>query len=202
MKIAAQIRQHIQKIPQGEPFLSSSLLQYGSRAAVDKTLSRLAHAKEIARVARGVYVRPKHSPYVGEVLPSPLTIAKTIAKKTDSIVQVQGAEAIRQFGFTTQIPAHPVFYTTGQSRQFKLGNLEITLKHVSPRKLVFPESKVGLAILALWYLGKAHVTAQSIAMIKRKLTQEEFKKFNASIEYMPGWMINAVIQYKKEMMNG
>jgi hypothetical protein len=201
MNTSAHIRQYIQKTPRGTPFSSSALLKYGSRASIDKTLSRLTTSKKIVRVTRGVYVRPKINPYIGEVLPEPLSIVKTIAKKTGSTVQVHGAEAIRQFGFTTQVPAHPVFYTTGPSRQFMLGNLEITLKHISPRKLVFPESRVGLAILALWYLSKKQVTPHSIEMIKRKLTRAEFEKFKSSTEHMPGWMIEAVVQYKKKTIH-
>lgn len=198
MSISTQIQHYIEKLPREKPFLSFTLLKYGSRTAIDKTLSRLANTGIIVRITPGVYARPGQNRYVGKVLPAPFEIAKAIAAKTGSIVQVHGIEAARQFGFTTQVPAHPIYYTTGPSREFKLGNLEVTLKHISPRKLVLTESKIGLAILALWYLGKKQVTLQSIEMIKRKLTEKEFEKFKSSIEYMPYWMIEAISQHEKE----
>lgn len=201
MNTSVEIQHYIGRLSKEKPFLSSMLLKYGSRAAIDKTLSRLAKNGEIVRITRGVYARPGHNPYVGEVLPGPFEIAKTIAAKTNSLVQVHGIEAARQFGFTTQVPAHPTFYTTGPSREFMLGNLEIHLKHISPRKLVLTESKAGLAILALWYLGKKQVTAQSIEVIKEKLNEKEFEKFTSSVEYMPHWMIEAISAHQKREFN-
>lgn len=90
------------------------------------------------------------------------------------------------------------FFTTGPSRQFKINNLEVALKHVSPKKLPFPESKVGLAILALWHLSKNQVAVTTIQVIKNKLTTEEFEKFKSAKEYMPGWMADVVFQSEKE----
>ncbi len=128
-------------------------------------------------------------------MPEPFKVVEAMAKKTNEIIQVSGAEAARQLGLSTQVPAQPIFLTTGQSRRFSIGNLEVTLKHVSRKKIPFPESKVGLAILALWYLGKKLATPQTIEKIERKLTATEFEKFQSSREYMPAWMSNAVLQY-------
>jgi len=202
MSISTEIQQHIEKFPREKPFLSSKLFKYGSRTAVDKTLSRLASTGKIVRIARGIYARPGKNRYVGQVLPGAFEIAKTIAAKTNSIVQVHGAEAARQFGFTTQVPAQPIFYTTGQSRELKLGNLKIAFKHISPRKLALAESRVGLAILALWYLGKKQVTPQSIEAIEKKLSEEKFEKFKSSTKYMPYWMIEIISQYEKAKSHG
>ena len=83
------------------------------------------------------------------------------------------AEAARQFGLSTQVPTQPVFLTTGQSRRFNIGGLEVILKHASRK--ILPESKAGLAILALWYVGKEQVTNQTIEQIQKKLTRPEFE---------------------------
>lgn len=197
MKTTSKIQQVIQKMPPGQPFTTATLMDNGARAAVDQAISRLASARKIVRITRGVYVRPEVNRFVGQVLPSPLKVAEAIAKKTNEIIQVSGAEAARQFGLTTQVPAQPVFLTTGQSRRFNIGSLEVTLKHVSRKKIPFPKSKIGLAILALWYLGKNQVTYHTIEKIKIKLSPQEFKKFTSAAEYMPVWMNHAVLQYEK-----
>ncbi len=64
---------------------------------------------EIARVSRGVFVRPKKSRYVGEVMPEPSKVAQAIANAHGETIQVQGAEAARLLGLTTQMPLQPVF---------------------------------------------------------------------------------------------
>lgn len=195
MNTTYRVQKYVQKAPRGKPFTTTALIRYGTRAAIDQALSRLASTGKIIRLTRGVYVRPEVSRFVGQVLPEPFKVVEALAKKTNEIIQVSGAEAARRFGLSTQVPAQPIFLTTGQSRRFNMGSLEITLKHVSRKKMPFPESKVGLAILALWYLGKKQVTPQTIEKIKKKLTLHEFEKFKSSREHMPAWMSNTVLQY-------
>jgi hypothetical protein len=196
MKTMKMIQQYIQKRPHGEPFTTAKLTQFGARTAIDQALSRLSTNGKIIRLTRGVYVRPEESRYVGQVLPEPLKVVKAIAKNTNEIIQVSGAEAARQLGLSTQVPTQPIFLTTGPSRHFNIGSLEVTLKHVSRKKIPIPESKAGLAILALWYLGKNIISYETINKIEKKLTSQEFEKFISSPEYMPGWMNNIVLQYK------
>jgi hypothetical protein len=195
------IQQHIQKMPPGRPFTTATLIKYGGRAAVDQSLSRLTNAGKIVRLTRGVYVRPEKNRFVGLVLPEPFKVAEAIAKKANEQIQVSGAEAARQLGLSTQVPAKPLFLTTGQSRRFKMGGLEVTLKHVSRKKIPLIGSKAGLSILALWYLGKNLVTYQSIKQIEKKLGAQEFQKFMSSTEYMPVWMSNVVLHYKNTKEN-
>ena len=197
MNTTYQIHMHVKRTPRGKPFTTYSLLEFGARAAIDKALSRLASSGEIVRLTRGVYVRPEQNRFVGQVLPEPYKIAQVIAKKTNEVVQVSGAEAARQLGLSTQVPAQPIFLTSGQSRRFKIGGLEITLKHISKRKIPLSESKVGLAISAIWYLGREHATTQTIEAIKKKLSPQEFIKFVSSTKYMPAWMSNLVLQYQR-----
>ncbi len=196
MSTTHKVQQYVQKTPRGKPFTTSALMGFGTRAAVDQALSRLTATGKVVRLTRGVYVRPEENRFVGQVLPEPFKVAEAIAKKTNEQIQVSGAEAARQLGLSTQVPAQPIFLTTGQSRKFNLGGLEVTLKHVSRKKIPLSESKVGLAILALWYLGKTLISKETINKIENRLTPQEFEKFTSSTEYMPAWMSNVVLQYK------
>ena len=120
-------------------------------------------------------MRPEENRFVGQVLPEPFKVAEVIAKKTNEIIQVSGAEAARQLGLSTQVPAKPVFLTTGQSRQFNIGDLEVTLKHVSRKKIPMPESKDGLAIVALWYLGKNLTLLKQLRKSRRNSPSRNLK---------------------------
>ncbi|NLN94534.1 MAG: type IV toxin-antitoxin system AbiEi family antitoxin domain-containing protein [Candidatus Hydrogenedens sp.] len=194
----AKIMEHINSLPLGEPFTLQEFVGMGSRAAVDQALSRMTKAGHLSRVARGVYVRPKISPHVGEVPPEAFSVAKVIARKTGSQIQVSGAEAARRMGFTTQVPTRSVFYTNGPSRRIALGNVEIILKKISRQKLALAGRPAGIALTALWYLGKDAVTTESIKQIKSKLPQNEFDLLCSSLRFMPGWMHDAFIKFKRE----
>ncbi|HAC29030.1 MAG TPA: hypothetical protein DCF82_14640, partial [Marinobacter hydrocarbonoclasticus] len=66
---------------------NSRFLRLGSRAAVDKALSRLVEEGAIQRVARGVFVRPKQSRFVGNVMPDVSRVVEVIARDHGETVQ-------------------------------------------------------------------------------------------------------------------
>lgn len=202
MKITQHITENINSIPEGVPFASSQFLKYGSRNSVDQAIVRLMKRGEITRVTRGVYVKPKHNRFTSIVLPSPLEIAQFIASKTGTIVQVHGAEAARHFGLTTQMPTQAIYLTNGPSRKLTIGRLQLTLKHVTPRKLVYAGTKIGLAITALWYLGKQQVNEQTITKIKSQLTKKEYQELINSINQMPVWLANTIQKYSRWHQHG
>lgn len=195
MSTAKLVRQFVEAQPLGEPFTPASLLRFGTRKAVDLELARLVKSSPLMRAARGVYVRPKSNKFVGVVPPAPFEIAMTIAGGN---VEVHGAEAARQFGLSTQMQVQPVYYTTGPARRIKYGGMQIRLKHISSRKIVAPGTNVGLAISALWYLGKSQVGKATFATIRKKLTEAEYTQLKDSVPQMPAWMAEGLMRYERE----
>lgn len=194
---AESIRKRIESLPVGVPFLPSAFLDCGTRATVDQTLSRLVKSGMIMRVSRGVLVRPEVSRHVGKVMPEPIKIAQAIAKTTGDIVQVHGAEAARRLDLSTQVPTQPVFYTSGPSKRIHMGEMEIRLQHVCPRKLALAGRPAGLALSALWYLGKAEVTVATIEKIRAKLPPDEFDALKAAASVMPAWMSDTLFRQEQ-----
>lgn len=197
IKTAQLIRQRIEEIPLGEPFAPNFFLQCGTRESVDQTLSRLVKAGAIERVTRGTYVRPEMNRFVGKVMPEPIKVAQTIAKNTGAIVQVHGAEAARKLELTTQTQMKTIFMTSGPSRRIQMGAMEVRLQHVCQRKLALAGRPAGLAITAMWYLGKKEVTPSLVEKIRRKLSIEEFEELRSATSVMPAWMSNVMSQYER-----
>ncbi len=195
MKVAQNIAHKVHLIPEGLPFSSSQFLKYGSRNTIDQTIGRMVKQGIIIRVSRGIYLKPKKSRLAGPILPSSWEIAQFIAKKTGAIIQVHGAEAARYFGLTTQMPTQAIYLTNGPNRKLCIGNLNITLKHVSPRKLIYTGSKVGMAITALWYIGKEEINENIIAKVCAQLTKNEYDEFINAIGQMPVWLANTIQKY-------
>lgn len=196
MNAVKQISTYIQKMPYDEPFTNNELLKFGSRANVDQILSRFVRAKVLTRVARGIFVKPKESSN-GQTFPAPNKIVKAFSSVYGEIIMQHGAEAARQLELTTQVPTTPVFLTNGSTRHIKVGKTEITLKHVSNRKVANAGTIAGLVISALWYLGKNQVNKNTIEHIERKLTPQQFKLVEKNMSSMPIWMANAFYNYRK-----
>jgi hypothetical protein len=201
MTVTEAIRKHIKSIKKGKPFTSSRFLKLGSRAAMDKAVSRLVEEGGIQRLARGVFVRPETSPFIGNVMPEISEIVEVIAKDHGETIQVHGAEAARRFKLSTQMPTTPVFYTSGPGRKIKIGNMTVKLMHTtSHRRGQFAGQKIGLALSALWYLGKNNVNPSVVRKVRSGLSSREFEALrNADV---PAWMSEALNSVEPEAANG
>jgi hypothetical protein len=185
--------------PLGEPFTSSELLELGTRAGVDHALSRLSGAGTIERLAPGLFVRPRQSKYVANVATSPEKIVEAIARKSQSLVEVHGAQAAREFGFTTQVSMRPVFVTTGPAREIPYGKSTIVLRHAAPSRMLLAGRPAGRAFSALMYLGRNLVTEETITMIQAKLPTEEFEALYQARASMPSWLNDILYRYERAM---
>ena len=191
-RVIPTIRERIGRKPYGVPFVSSEFLNLGMRAAVDQALSRLVRAGAIRRVSRGVFIRPVHNPYVGQVLPGVREIVERLAKRKGYRIQEHGAELARRFGLSTQMATHQIFLTNGPSRKMRIGNGEVQLRHVAERKLRPRNSKAGEVISLLWYLGKDAVEEGVLEKIKSRLSEEEVREVTEMSPLMASWMADAV----------
>ena len=198
MKAIDRVRECIKEIKEGDPFTAASLRHLASAENVRQILNRLVKAGEIKRVARGVYAKPKHTPKVGKTLPSTTEIAKLIAKSTGETIGLHGAEAARQLQLTTQVPMKLVFYTTGYTREIKIRNQLVFLKHVNPSKIIAPGTIAGTVISALLFLGKEKVSLRTLQKIENQLTPEEFETILKEIQYMPAWMANVFYRFQQK----
>jgi len=177
----------------GEPFTSTGFLDCGTRASVDQTLSRLIKAGAIERVTRGLFVQPEASRFAGKVMPEPTKVVQAFAEASGSIVQIHGAEAARQLELSTQVTMQPVYSTSGPSRRIRIGAMEIRLNHVSSHKLALAGRPAGLALSALWYLGKKGVTPSVLDKIRRKIPSSEFEALRSCRK--PSWMSDVFFKY-------
>jgi len=176
----------------GKPFSRAVFVQAGSRASVDKALSLLVQCGSLERVSRGVYMRPKLSKYTGRLVrPSPLTVMEVIAKANGETIQIHGAEAVRRLGLSTQMQVVPTFYTSGVTRDIKVGNAVVRLRHASSDRLQHAGTKVGMVLSALHYLGKEGVSTQVVSRITNAMNGEELLKLRAC--RMPAWMRSALL---------
>lgn len=56
----------------------------------------------------------------------------------------------------------------------------------NPRRLQFAGEAAGLALAALWYLGKSEATVDTVATIRSAIGPEAFEKLRSA--QVPAWM--------------
>ena len=182
------VRKRISRLPRGAPFSTSEFLGVGSRVAVHQALSRLTRAGKIARLARGIFVKPKRSAVLGNLTVPAVKVVEAAVRSSHSRLQISGAEAANRLGLSTQVPGQAVYLTDGPSRVIRFGRQEIVLRHRSPKSLIGIGTEAGQVIEALRYLGKGHLTVEHIEHLRNSLctnTKVDLRRFSTQA---PLWM--------------
>lgn len=185
-------------MPKGRPFASTVFAQVGSRASINKALSRLVQSGTLERVARGVYMRPKTSKYTGRC-GAPESAGchggHHEGERRDDPDTRRGA--VRRLDLSTQMQVLPTFYTSGSTREIKIGNAVVRLRHASKNRLQHAGTMVGVALTALHYIGKEGLSAKVASKIASALSSEDLMKLQAC--KMPEWMRTALNFAAREM---
>jgi hypothetical protein len=167
----------------------SDFLPFGSRAAVDQALSRLAKDGTLRRLRRGVYYVPQVNERLGIALsPTPDAITQALARNHKMQVQVAGAQAANLLGLSEQVPARIVYLTDGATGQMQVDNQTIELRHAAPRSMRTAGRISGTVIQAMRHLGKTQVTPEVISHLREALSKQDKQTLQQDLLLAPGWM--------------
>lgn len=186
--IDAAIRARIATAKAGSVFSPASFLDIGSRAAVDKVLSRMTASGELRRIARGLYDCPQDHPLLGKLLPSADEIARALQGKSSQRLQPSGAYAANLLGLSEQVPMKLAFLTDGASRTVQIGPQQILLKHTTPRNMATAGRISGLLIQAMRHLKRQKIDDAVINHLKTRLSAEDKQILIADAPLAPAWI--------------
>jgi hypothetical protein len=160
----------------------------GSADSVRKALQSLKERGLIKSVAHGIYVRPKMSSYIGEVLPTAEEVAQAIAKRDKIRLVPTGAYSLHALGLSSQIPLKLVFLTDGAARTIKVGKRTIKLKKATPKNLMAKGKISSLVIQALREIGKDMASPSELKLILKVLKEEEPQHLKHDLKLAPEWI--------------
>lgn len=186
--IDAAILDRIRSGPKGRVWTPADFLDIGSRAAVDKALSRNCKSGPLRRAGRGLYHVPTRHPLLGVLGPDPSAFHAALTRKDNSRILSTGAHAANALGLTDQVPTRPMLLTTGRSRRVKQGRGELILRHVSPRFVSTTNPQSAQVILALRWIGKRFVDDDIVAKLRRNLSPSNRDALLADAACAPAWI--------------
>lgn len=196
MSVVSTIALRINRMAKGEPFHRKAFAEMGSPSAISKALAKMVQAGSLQRITRGVYMRPRWRKYIGQIEASPVEVMKVIAEANGEVIQTHGAEAVRRFRLSNQMQVVPVYYTSGATRKIRIGRTIVSLQHVSKKRLQYAGTNVGLALTALYYLGRKGVSTVTVAQICVLLTSDELATLRTC--QMPQWMSGILNDFSGE----
>jgi hypothetical protein len=184
----AAILDRIRSGQQGRVWTSADFLDIGSRAAVDKALSRNCKSGLLRRAGRGLYHIPATHPLLGELGPDSSALHAALSRRDNSRILSTGAHAANALGLTDQVPMRPMLLTTGRSRRIKQGKGELILRHVSPRFVSTKNPRSAQAILALRWIGRRFVDDDIVARLRRNLSPSDRDALLTDAACAPAWI--------------
>lgn len=168
-------------------FTPMDFLDLGSRPAVDTALSRLVKSGQVRRLSRGLYDYPRSHMKMGLLSPTPEAVIEALTRRDRVQLQPTGAYAANLLGLSDQVPMKVIYLTNGPSRRVRIGNQEIILKATAPRFMATAGRPSGLVIQALRHIGRAHVTAETVARLRGAFTPSEKRQILKDRVLAPAW---------------
>jgi predicted transcriptional regulator of viral defense system len=186
--VEEKIEKSIKSKQKGTLLFTGDFYDYGTNTAILKALERLTNKGVITRIARGIYVRPVISEFIGEVLPTAEEVAQGIAKRDKIKIVPTGTQAMNLLGLSTQIPLKLVYLTDGAPREVQIGNRIIRLKKTTPKNLLAKGKKSALVIQALREIGQDGTNNDLEEKIVQILKKESTKDLEHDIPLAPEWI--------------
>lgn len=183
-----KIAKSIKAKPFGSLIFPDDFADKGSADSIRKALQALKNKGLIKAVAHGIYVRPKMSPYIGEVMPSAEEVAHAIAKRDKIRIVPTGVYALHALGLSTQIPLKLVYLTDGAARTIKVGKRTIKLKKTTPKNLLAKGKISSLVIQALREIGKDMIRPDELQQILKLLRKEDQQLIKHDVKLAPEWI--------------
>jgi hypothetical protein len=170
----------------------SDFASLGTRAAVDRTLARLAAAGELRRVARGLYDFPRRSKLLDAAAPPSIeAVVEAIARRDGETIISNHLVAANGLGLTTAVPVRPMFLTSGRSRTIKLGNRTIELRHAPAKLLRCSAEPERLAAQAILWLGK-DAALGAVPKLRESLTHRTVERLAETRARVPLWATRVI----------
>ena len=170
-----EIRSKINRMPYGSVFTISDFTNITEYQNAKKCLTRLEKEGIVRRIARGIYDKQYFSRTLNEYTsPNIESVAYAIARNNNWKLAASGKTALNLLNLSTQVPYNYEYYSSGQYKTYKIGNISIHFKHKSSKELLGLSYKSSLVVQAIKELGQK-ISELDISKIRNGLSIKERK---------------------------
>ena len=172
--ISNAIKKRILEAEEGSVFMTSDFFDIARSATVRQCLGRLVDKGLMRRVMDGTYEKPRFSPFLKEYLPTdPEAVARAIAKRYHWNIAPSGDVALNKLGLSTQIPTVWSYISDGPYREFTADGFKLSFKRRANRDIGNLSDCSIMVIEALKTLGKNRVDANTVEVLKSRISDEQ-----------------------------
>jgi hypothetical protein len=201
INISQSVADRVKDAKPGTIFFPGDLLRFGRPEAIHTTFSRLTGTKQLIRLAKGIYLKPKMDPELGPLKPSLEDLARTVAERDKVVIRPTGAYALNRLGLSTQVPTRVVFLTNGNPKNIKVGNSTLVFQKTTPKQLAVEQENIFLVIQALIALEDQAEDHQVIRQLTNVLMQENLADIREAAKLSPQRVARILYQIADNIEN-
>ena len=195
MSLAQQVRKKFQGVPEGGLIASRELHRLSAESqSVDKAASRLYKMEGLKKLRNGLFYKPHHSKYFGEVPPAESDILRAVQLQYDARVSPSGSLAAYELGLVQSLPDVITYDTDKRIGPIQLENHRIHFNKVLGTKLktVNPSLLVLLKALEFIYARGDELSPLQQKRISRLLGGHAADHVLKAIGLWPRWFQDKV----------
>lgn len=190
---AKEVAARIAAAGPGRAFTAADFSDVTSARNAGNVLGRMYARGELARAVRGVYYVPERSELLDAEIPASADeVVRAVARANKWVVAPAGDAALNALGLDTQVPARPVYVSSGPYRTYSYGPYQIELRHRANRDLLDLSPVTRTVIQALKALGKDGVDEAAVRRISSNLSEEEVDTLLDEAVGLTSWVTEAV----------
>ncbi len=188
MTVRKAILRRVRKLRPAAVFTPADFADLGTPYAVGMALARLVRAGSVRRMGQGLYDVPRRDPVLGILSPDTDAIAQALAGRHRMKLQPTGAYAANLLGLSEQVPMMVAYLTDGTPRTVRIGKRQIVLRRTTPRRMAAAGRISGLVMNALRWLGRSHVTEETVRPLSQRLDSKAKRQLLADAHLAPAWV--------------
>ena len=193
MNYKQEILNRIENFESNQVFIANDFFDIAGYETVRSTLNRLVEDKEIIRIMKGIYYKPKYIELIGEYeVPSVNEVANAIARKYNWTIAPSGNTALNLLGLSTQVPAKWTYISDGRYASFSFGNVTIEFKRRSNGDISKMSTLTAMVIQSIKEIGKDKITSKQIDYLRGKLSEKEKSKLLADSKNTSAWVYSVI----------
>lgn len=193
MTYKEQILEKINNLNSNQVFIANDFFDIAGYETIRSTLNRLVEDKEIIRIMKGIYYKPKYIELIGEYeAPSVNEVAKAIARKYNWTIAPSGNTALNLLGLSTQVPAKWTYISDGRYVDFSFGNTTIEFKRRNNGDISKMSTLTAMVIQGIKEIGKNKVTDDQINYLRKKLSDKEKEDLLESGKTTSVWVYQVI----------
>lgn len=193
MKYKQAILSRIRNFESNHVFIANDFFDIAGYETIRSTLNRLVEDKEIIRIMKGIYYKPKYIEMIREYeAPSVNEVANAIARKYNWTIAPSGNAALNLLGLSTQVPAKWTYISDGRYVDFSFGNVTIEFKRRSNGDISKMSTLTAMVIQSIQAIGKDKITSKQIDYLREKLSDKEKSELLADSKTTSVWVYGII----------